>query len=106
MNFQTVTYFLTLCEERNFTRAAKRCGIAQPTLTTSIKRLEYQLGGALFHRARASRSEPTTLALAIKPHFERIIQTMEAARRIAGKHRAANTDGRDLAAGSSSQRQK
>ena len=27
-----IRYFLALCEERNFTRAAKRCGVSQPSL--------------------------------------------------------------------------
>jgi DNA-binding transcriptional LysR family regulator len=45
-----VRYFLALCEELNFTRAARRCGISQPSLTTAIRALERELAGALFHR--------------------------------------------------------
>jgi DNA-binding transcriptional LysR family regulator len=40
MEMHQVRYFLALCEERNFTRAAKRCGVAQPSLTHAIKQLE------------------------------------------------------------------
>jgi len=47
---QQVYYFLALGEELNFTRAARRCGVSQPTLTTAISALERELGGALFHR--------------------------------------------------------
>ena len=50
MQMQQVDYFLTLCEELNFTRAAHRCGISQPSLTAAIGELERELGGALFHR--------------------------------------------------------
>jgi DNA-binding MarR family transcriptional regulator len=35
-----VLYFLALCEEQSFTRAARRCGIAQPSLTRAIQALE------------------------------------------------------------------
>jgi DNA-binding transcriptional LysR family regulator len=34
----------------NFTKAAEACGIAQPTLTRSVKRLEEHFGGILLHR--------------------------------------------------------
>ena len=47
MQMQQVDYFLTLCEELNFTRAARRCGVSQPSLTTAIGTLERELGGAL-----------------------------------------------------------
>src|SRR5262249_54475960 len=62
MQMQQVGYFLTLCEELNFPRAARRCGVSQPSLTTAIGPLERELVGSLFYRnpptdiARAGRS--------------------------------------------------
>src|SRR5262245_5699344 len=50
MQMHQVGYFLALCEELNFTRAARRCGISQPSLTNAIGALERDLGGALFNR--------------------------------------------------------
>jgi DNA-binding transcriptional LysR family regulator len=50
MQINQIRYFLALCEERTFTRAAQRCGVSQPTLTTAIRRLEEDLGERLFHR--------------------------------------------------------
>jgi DNA-binding transcriptional LysR family regulator len=50
MQMQQIRYFLALCEERNFTRAARRCGVSQPSLTNAIIGLERELGGALFQR--------------------------------------------------------
>jgi Bacterial regulatory helix-turn-helix protein, lysR family len=91
MSFQHIRYFLVLCEEQNFTRAAKRCGITQPSLTNAMKRLEDLLGGPLFHRARkpASVTEPTGLALVIKPYFEQAHLAVEAAQHKASKLKVA-----------------
>ena len=50
MHMHQVRYFLALCEEHNFTRAARRCGVAQPSLTRAVKLLEEELGGKLFER--------------------------------------------------------
>jgi Bacterial regulatory helix-turn-helix protein, lysR family len=38
MQMQQVHYFLALCEELNFTRAARRCGVSQPSLSNSSRR--------------------------------------------------------------------
>ena len=53
MEMHQIRYFLTLCEELNFTRAAEKCHVAQPALTRAIKLLEEEFGGLLFHRERA-----------------------------------------------------
>ena len=50
MELQHVRYFLALCEEQNFGKAAKKCGVTQPSLTNAIKRLEENIGGLLFVR--------------------------------------------------------
>ena len=36
MQLRQICYFLALCEEQSFTRAARRCGISQPSLTNAI----------------------------------------------------------------------
>jgi len=91
MRIRHIEYFLVLCEEQNFTRAAKRCGLTQPAFTHAIKKMEALFGGRLFDRVgnRTSVTKPTTLALVVKPHFERVLSEVEAAQRNASKHNAA-----------------
>ena len=50
MQLYQIRYFLALCEELNFTCAARRCGVSQPLLTNGIGALERDLGETLFHR--------------------------------------------------------
>jgi DNA-binding transcriptional LysR family regulator len=50
MEFQQVRYFLNLVDTLNFTEAAMRSGVSQPTLTRAIQRLEQELGGTLVYR--------------------------------------------------------
>jgi DNA-binding transcriptional LysR family regulator len=71
-----VRYFVALCEEKHFTRAAARCGVAQPSLTTAVKKLERELGGPLFDR---KRSEPTELGLLVEPFLREIAWNAETA---------------------------
>jgi len=52
MELTQVRYFLVACEHLNFTRSAEALGIAVPTLTRSIIKLEEELGGQLFRRER------------------------------------------------------
>ena len=40
MEMHQVRYFLAVCETLNFTRAAERCNVAQPSLTRAIQKLE------------------------------------------------------------------
>jgi len=43
-------YFVTLCEEQNFSRAAERLAITPPTLTHQIQKLEKELNVRLLNR--------------------------------------------------------
>jgi LysR family hydrogen peroxide-inducible transcriptional activator len=86
-----VRYFLAICEEKNFTRAAKRSGVAQPSLTRAIKRLEAELGGSLFNRARPE-IRLTELGALVRAHFAQIGQSTVAIQGQAGKFLARQSD--------------
>ena len=80
MEMHQVRYFLAVCAELNFTRAAERCHVAQPSLTRAIKQLEDELGGALFHRERAN-THLTELGRTLKPYLEQVLSRAEEAKR-------------------------
>ena len=72
MELHQIRYFLAVCEALNFTRAAERCHVSQPSLTQAVKKLEGELGGALFLRERG-RVSLTALGEALRPSFEQIL---------------------------------
>lgn len=50
MNFLSIEYFTAVASERSFSKAAKRLGITQQTLSANIAALEKELGCTLFVR--------------------------------------------------------
>jgi LysR family hydrogen peroxide-inducible transcriptional activator len=78
MEMHQIRYFLAVCSERSFTRAAGRCNVTQPSLTRAIKLLEAELGGALFRREHA-HSPLTELGEIVRPHLEEAWQKSQTA---------------------------
>ena len=79
MEMHQVRYFLALCEELNFARAARRCGVSQPSLTRAIKKLEVEFGGPLFHRDRGG-SRLSDLGISLRADVERIDRSVAEAK--------------------------
>jgi DNA-binding transcriptional LysR family regulator len=73
MEIHQIRYFLAVCETLNFTHAAQISHISQPSLTQSIKKLEDELGDALFLRNR-SGCQLTALGQLLKPKFQQAYQ--------------------------------
>lgn len=67
-DFNQLTWFRIVAEERSFTRAAARIGVAQSTLSYAIKQLEARMGIRLLTR--------TTRNVATTPAGERLLQTV------------------------------
>jgi hypothetical protein len=79
MDTRKIRYFLALCEEQSFTRAAKRCGVSQPSLSAAIKSLERELGGSLFRRS-IKRTTMSPLGISVRPHLQQIDHFAEKAK--------------------------
>ena len=88
MEMHQVRYFLAVAEELNFTRAAERCFVSQPSMTRAIKALEDEFGGSLFHRER-SRTHLTELGRMLLPHIQEIAQRAMETKRLADDFRTA-----------------
>lgn len=71
MDLNQIRYFLHLAETLNFTEAARRSNVAQPSLTRAIQRLEEELGGPLIYRD-GKDSRLTMLGREVQAEFMRI----------------------------------
>src|SRR5262245_17185738 len=84
MEMHQIRYFLAVCQELNFTRAAEACHVAQPSLTRAIKLLEEELGGPLFHRERAN-THLSELGRVMRPYLEETYRQSQQAKDIAAR---------------------
>lgn len=75
MELRDIRYFLVLCEELHFTRAADRCGVSQPCISAAIKKIEAELGGVLFHRRPQPRL--SELGRVVRPLLEDALRNVE-----------------------------
>jgi len=89
MTLQQVRCFLAVCDELSFSRAARRCGIAQPSLTLAIKQLEAEFGGQLIDRGRRI-SHLSGLGKVVQPHLATMVSAASDAKDEAAAFLAAN----------------
>lgn len=81
MELNQIRYFLNLADTLNFTEAAIRSGVSQPTLTRAIQRLEQELGGTLVYRD-GKDSRLTALGREIRSEFAAIADSEQRVRAI------------------------
>lgn len=87
MTLTELRYIVALARERHFGRAAEKCNVSQPTLSVAVKKLEDELGVALFERSSGD-VRPTPIGSEVVAQAERTLA--EAAR--VGEVAAAGRD--------------
>lgn len=78
MNDKNYSYFLTIAELRNLSKAAEKLYVSQPSLSQYLNRLENELGIKLFDRSKS----PLRLTYAGEKYLEHIKKTLEMNRQI------------------------
>lgn len=72
MDLRQLEYFTAIVREGSLTAAAKRCRIAQPSLSQQLRALEDELGEALVHR-KPRGVEPTAAGKILLEHADRVL---------------------------------
>ena len=79
MNLQQLEYFLASAERGSFSAAAEALHLSQPSVSEQVRRLEAELGVALF--ARVGRGLTLTEAgRSLRPHAEAVLEEVQEAR--------------------------
>ncbi len=80
MELHQLRYFLAVADEGNFTKAAEKCFVSQPSLSGQIIKLEDELGRRLFNRL-GRRSELTAAGRFLEKRARSILLEIENAQR-------------------------
>lgn len=76
MDLRQLRYFVTLCEELHFRRAAEKLNITQAPLSVAIKSLETELGAQLFHRTQR-RVSITQVGAAFREQAKSVLDQLD-----------------------------
>jgi LysR family hydrogen peroxide-inducible transcriptional activator len=91
MTLTELRYIVTLAQEQHFGHAAERCFVSQPTLSIAVKKLEDELGVALFERSK-SAVRVTPVGEKVVRQAQTVLEQAEAIREMAraGKDQLAS----------------
>ncbi len=76
MELNQLRYVVAVADGGNFTRAATRCNVSQPSLSQQIIQLEKEIGHKLFHRL-GRKAVPTEAGAAFLGRARRILQEVD-----------------------------
>lgn len=79
MELKQLEYFIAVCRELHFTRAAEKLGIAQPSLSQQIRLLEHEIGTPLFDRI-GKRTVMTEAGKMLQHHCYNVFHELSQAR--------------------------
>jgi LysR family hydrogen peroxide-inducible transcriptional activator len=82
MTLSELKYIVALARERHFGRAAASCFVSQPTLSVALKKLEDELGVALFERGKTEVSL-TPAGVRIVEQAQQVLEAVEGIRQTA-----------------------
>lgn len=82
MTLTELRYIVALAREHHFGRAAEACFVSQPTLSVAVKKLEEELGVALFERSKTEVAV-TPVGERIVEQARRVLDELEGVKRIA-----------------------
>jgi DNA-binding transcriptional LysR family regulator len=82
MTLTQLAYVLAVAELRSFSRAARRCHVIQPTLSSGVAVLEEELGARIFRRSTRAVSM-TPFGEALLPTVAQVLRGAEALRLVA-----------------------
>lgn len=85
MEISQVRYFLAVARQLNFTRAADECNVTQPALSRSVKLLEEEFGGELFHR-EGRYTHMTELGRMVETYLQGMFENSQQAKQIADQY--------------------
>ena len=91
MTLTELRYIVAVARERHFGRAAEACFVSQPTLSVAVKKLEEELGVALFERGPGEVS--------VTPPGQRIVEQAQRVLEEASRIKEIAVAGRDPLAG-------
>lgn len=85
MNLRDLRYIIAVADTRHFGKAAERCFVSQPTLSGQIKKLEEELGVAIFERTNRS-VVITPVGADIVVHARKMMEQADAIDQLARTH--------------------